>query len=141
LRHDPARLEAALAPLIGLPLWSSGSAADLHWFQFGARCEVTAQFGPRKGTRRTVGEYALHVQCEWRLLGTTGNVLATRGHSDSWDDSSYVVEAIHADERGGLRIRLSDGFMLEVIPDDAHGEQWRLLRPAMATPHFVVEQR
>jgi hypothetical protein len=38
--HDPAQLEAALAPLVGLPLWKSHRAADLQVFQFGDRRTV-----------------------------------------------------------------------------------------------------
>lgn len=69
MRHHPRSIEAALAPLVGLPLWASGRAGDLQWFQFGAKHAVVAQSGSAKGTERTVGDYALHVQCAWRIDG------------------------------------------------------------------------
>ena len=50
------QVQKALQVLIGKPLWSSGRAADLEWFQFGQRKTVK---GARGGTKE-VGEYALH---------------------------------------------------------------------------------
>ena len=56
------QIQKALDSLVGMALWSSGRAADLEWFQFGQRRTVTA----RNGTKE-VGEYALHIQCGWRM--------------------------------------------------------------------------
>ena len=64
---DPAVVEQALAPLIGEPLTSLGRAG-LIWLSFGPDVETVVQYGPRKGTRRMVGTYALHLQCPWRLM-------------------------------------------------------------------------
>ena len=50
---------AALAPLVGLPLSGSHRAVDLRVFKFG-RLRPFARGGE-------VGDYALHVQCAWRL--------------------------------------------------------------------------
>ena len=76
--HDPSRLEGALAPLVGLPLWTSHRAADLQVFQFGDKRTVTSNFGPRKGQELAVGEYGLHIQCAWRIRGPSGIVVASR---------------------------------------------------------------
>ena len=56
------QIQKALDSPVGMALWSSGRAADLEWFQFGQRRTVTA----RNGTKE-VGEYALHIQCGWRI--------------------------------------------------------------------------
>ena len=52
-------------PLIGLKLSRMALAADMRTLQFGNTEE-------RKGGGGVVGEYALHVQCPWRLEGKTG---------------------------------------------------------------------
>lgn len=147
--HDTGRLEAALAPLVGLSLWASNRAADLQSFQLGAKRTVTTQFGPRKGQQREVGEYALHVQCAWRIRGPHGIVVGSRdrfyrpgpaplSHADDdwhWDEPganrcderigewiqarSYRVERVSADATGGIVLVLADGFALEVFPDDS----------------------
>jgi hypothetical protein len=49
--------------LIGEPLWASGRAADLEWFAFGQHRTVKGF----RGDAKEVGEYALHVQCAWRI--------------------------------------------------------------------------
>jgi hypothetical protein len=62
-----------LRPLIGLELAIARRAADMRIFQFGPIRTV------RKGT---VGEYALHIQCPWRIEGPAGIVT---GRLDLWD--------------------------------------------------------
>jgi hypothetical protein len=157
MRHDRKVIEMALAPLVGLPLWSAGRAADLEWFQFGARHVVVARVGKAKGSERTVGEFALHVQCAWRIVGPNGVVVASRNRyvpaddpdsvSPEWEweqaganrcderihawchGNAYVVRSVAADTLGGLSLVLSDDFTLDVFPDDSvQGEHWRLLR-------------
>lgn len=147
--HDPARLEAALAPLVGRPLWASHRAVDVQVFQFGDKRTVTSNFGPRKGQQREVGAYALHVQCAWRIHGPEGIVVGSRDryvrpdsgrdpeNDDDWDWSApganrcderlgawlqaraHDVERVRADATGGLVLSLADGFGLEVFPDDS----------------------
>jgi hypothetical protein len=55
----------SFAQLVGLPLFDIGRAANLVWIHFGAPRTVTSQIG---GKVRIVGEWALHLQCSWRLL-------------------------------------------------------------------------
>ncbi len=59
----------ALEPLVGLPLSIARSAADMRVFHFG-------KVRPAANGKGTVGEYALHIQCPWRLVGKEG----LRGH-------------------------------------------------------------
>jgi hypothetical protein len=67
------RVQEALDVLVGQPLWSSGRAADLEWFQFGPRKTVKDSWGEKE-----VGEYALHVQCAWRIRRGDRVVVASR---------------------------------------------------------------
>jgi hypothetical protein len=69
---NAAAIEAHLQPLVGLPLARSHRAADLRNFHFGA-------VHPHRGG--TAGEYALHVQCPWRIDGPGGIVT---GRADLW---------------------------------------------------------
>lgn len=62
-----------IKPLIGLELSIARRAADLRNFQFG---DTTAT------ERGTIGKYALHIQCPWRIEGPNGIVT---GRSDLWE--------------------------------------------------------
>ena len=74
-----SEIENALRPLIGLKLSIARRAADLCNFQLG---DIrTAAPGIRPGPRGTVGEYALHIQCPWRIDGPGGIVT---GRPDLW---------------------------------------------------------
>src|SRR4051812_43596039 len=61
---------ASLSQLIGLPLSAARRAADMRMFQL----------GPLRSDRAgSASEFALHVQCAWRIEGKTGIVT---GRSD-----------------------------------------------------------
>lgn len=62
-----------LEPLIGLRLAVARRAADMRVLHFGQMCDVDGG---------TVGDYAMHIQCPWRLEGPTGIVT---GRSDLWE--------------------------------------------------------
>ncbi|MBP2461456.1 MULTISPECIES: hypothetical protein [unclassified Rhizobium] len=55
------RLESCLQVLVGLPLSIARNAADMKIFHFG-------EIQPHPSGRGTVGSYALHIQCPWRLV-------------------------------------------------------------------------
>jgi len=67
-------IEEAIKPLIGLTIWGSTRAAGLQGFQFGKEHVVPAS----KGGTKTVGDYALHVECAWRISGIKGIVTGSR---------------------------------------------------------------
>jgi hypothetical protein len=67
-------VEQELRVLVGLPLWAMGRAVDLEWFQFGNQNEVT----DKRGRAKTVGDWALHVQCSWRVTRRENIVVAKR---------------------------------------------------------------
>src|SRR5262245_54759416 len=159
------RVSASLSVLRGLPFWGCGRAADLQWLQFGGRHTV-----PRRpeGTKE-VGDFALHIQCAWRLRGPSDIIVASRDryypkgdpHSaddhfewdtpgaNRWDErmedflSKHCrlrVESVSADEVGGFSLTFEGGFLFEVFPDDSlNGEYWRLFRPSMSSRHIVFE--
>jgi hypothetical protein len=66
---DIDTVRVILDRLIGLPLWSAGRAGDLEWFHFGSQHNIIDESGT---TGRPVGDYALHVQCAWRIIGPVG---------------------------------------------------------------------
>ncbi len=66
-------ITAHLQPLIGLELSIARRAADMRGFHFGRI---------RKVEKGTAGDYALHIQCPWRLEGPQGIVT---GRLDLWE--------------------------------------------------------
>ena len=159
------QVQEALSVLIGQPLWSSGRAADLEWFQFGRRKTVQDS----RGDRKEVGEYALHVQCAWRIRQGDHIVVASRDlysppeESDdcpdnfNWDvqganrrdkriaelflceTRQFLVRTLEVGAAGSFTITFDDEYALDVFPDDSlSGEYWRIFKPYADEPHFVV---
>ena len=150
------QIVATLSTLVGLPLSAARRAADMRTFQFGKLRPVE---------RGSVGDFALHVQCAWRIEGPAGMVT---GRSDLWEpfdatapiagwdyeqspnlqdvrmdewrsrNTLLLVEHVDADDFGGAAIFLSSGFVLRLFPAGTRGEDWRLFRPKTESPHFVV---
>jgi len=131
----------SLEKLIGERWHALGRAADLVWLEFGPRRDVV----DHRGETREVGEYALHVQCSWRVLDedqlVTGSADIYRprpgwtGEGDfDWDvqganrfdgragkltahlaDEPVVVTSVDVTEWGDLVISLSHGFRVDVL--------------------------
>ena len=152
------QVNAALSQIIGLPLTAARRAADMRTFQFGKLRAVD---------RGSVGDFALHVQCPWRIEGPDGIVT---GRLDLWepveenapfDDNwncetspnlqdvrlqqwlahngvSLVVKSVDADQFGGAAINFGQGFVLRLFPAGTRGEDWRLFQPKSDTSHLVV---
>lgn len=157
--------EKCLGSLIGLPLSNAGRAADMMWFSFGKETKVTDS----RGCHKHVGEYALHVQCAWRLVGPHGIIVGSgdihypaeniKGGSDfNWDvpganrcderinkflqsqQPSLLVETISGDFIGGFKIRFAGNFLLEVFPCNSSAvEEWRLFQPGANRPHCFLK--
>src|SRR5215475_8435226 len=121
-------IESSLQALIGQPLLSAGRAADLEWFQFGKPQTVMNS----RGETKTVGEYALHIQCAWRIRDSAGIIVASRDR----------YEPAEADDVGSLRILLSTDVAIELFPDsseeDEYSEHWRFFQSTSGTKHLVV---
>src|SRR5262245_25387132 len=149
---------AALSQIIGLPLTAVRRAADMRTFQFGTLRAVD---------RGSVGEFALHVQCPWRIEGPDGIVAGrldlwepvedNAPFDENWDyekwpnlqdarlerwpaanEGSLVVKSVDADEFGGAALCFGQGFVLRMFPAGTRSEDWRLFRPKTDAPHFVV---
>jgi len=80
MRTTKEQVLRSVMPLKGLPLSIAHRAADMRVFHFG-RVTVT-----EKGS---VGEFALHIQCPWRIEGSQGIVT---GRSDLWEPIDAVGE-------------------------------------------------
>src|SRR5215469_12834765 len=91
-------IQRSLEPLIGIPLWSSGRAADLEWFHFGQRRTVTA-----RDRTKEVGEYALHIQCAWRIRHGDRVVIGSRDLYYPREESVDPVEDFDWDVQGANR--------------------------------------
>jgi hypothetical protein len=144
------QIQKMLEPLIGMSLWSSGRAADLDWFSFGQRRTVTTANGQTK----EIGEYALHVQCAWRI--THGNDVVV-GSSDlyhplgervdpienfNWDVQGansrderiaelfqnetrhFLVRAVEVGNAGAFTITFDNEYALDIFPDDSLREEY-----------------
>lgn len=156
-------IQQALSVLVGLPLWSSGRAADLEWFEFGQRRTVTGF----RGETKEVGEYALHVQCAWRITRDDEVIIGSRDlyfppaetddepmadgeHKPNRLDvriaelfqnemRQFVVREVRVHNAGSFTLVLNDGYALDVVPHDSLShEHWRFFRPYVEGPHFVV---
>ena len=79
-------IEAALAPLVGLPLTAASRAVDMATFGFGALPASTA------GATGVVAAYRLHIQEIWRIA-LEGEILV--GYADN-----FFPPRVTGDERG-----------------------------------------
>lgn len=116
--------------------------------------------------RGTVGDFALHIQCPWRIENNTGIIT---GRADLWeplerspefsyDDWDYedgniqdqridqflsantelFVESLSIESHGSFTLALSGGYKLMVFPSGSTGEDWRFFRPGSGESHLVV---
>lgn len=161
------QVESVMAPLVGVPLWGAGRAADLLWLALGQR-QTIQDF---RGEPREVGEYALHLQCAWRFVQgekvVVGNrdLYYPRGYTDPKEDiprefkwdvqganrcdevlaelfaggaKQFVVQRVEAGHAGELALLLEGGLALQIFPNDSLvGEHWRLFRPGSDAQHSV----
>lgn len=150
-------LSATLANLVGLTLSATGRAGNLQWFQIGPLREIVT---PR-GTRKSVGTYALHVQCAWRitaidrvLVGSENAEAAKQfvltssnipGEHDGDPSANATgpgrreVAAVTQHRAGHLQLEFADGTMLEVFPLSPNSsEWWRLIQNDDPSRHWVV---
>ena len=140
-------VQQALTPLVGLPLRSLGRTANLLWLHFGEMHEVAV---PGGGTK-TVGDWAIHVQCAWRLCRHGHIEVAYRDYyyspvGDALDDwetpgknrfdqqaaslvagfetSAPQVLSFTTDDVSGFSLALSGDYRLDVFPDDSSSDDY-----------------
>ncbi|KLV28711.1 hypothetical protein [Priestia megaterium] len=160
-------IRSQIGKLIGLNLRYAGRASNLFWLGFGEMISVT-----RRGKNEELAEYALDIQCSWRITKDNKILVGSRdfysprtGWNEENDDFDWdvqgnnrfderiesfienakehvTVERVEPDEVGGLKIFLSQGYLLEVFPDtsedDEYSEFWRFFNRRENSPHFVV---
>jgi hypothetical protein len=159
-----AEIDRAMQVLVGKAVWRCTRAADMACFDFGTRRTVAAL---RSGTKE-VGQYALHVQCPWRITQEERIVVGSQdlyypAHYQTgqeipaefdWDrvpnlrdkllselfekQESLVVREIYVALAGRVGMLLSDGLVFDILPTDSHVERWRLFEPGQNKRHFVV---
>ena len=150
-------MENPASVLIGKPLWRCTRAADMACFQFGAR-HKSKTFD---GRDCEVGDYALHIQCSWRII--RGDEILV-GKEDLYEPDAAASDAVFdwrkanlqdarvrklfADDQrqftvvgtafragGELDILFDDELRLELFPNSSlqtHDmEHWRLFAPSM----------
>lgn len=138
-------IENELNILLGLPLEDAGRSGNLVWFSFGKPLVIKN----RNGTEKKAAEYALNVQCSWRITKENKILVASSDiympskqwngveEEFEWDiqgmnrfdehieklikniQSQVFVESIQADNIGGLKIFFTEHFLLELFPDES----------------------
>jgi hypothetical protein len=158
------QIENALAPLKGMRLRFLGRATNMLWIEFGNLCEVRAF----KGGLKTVGQWAIHIQCPWRITKARRIVVAYHDYYydpkgdalNDWDARGknrfdHIAKTLNSrfkslpigilstsvDDFGGFVMKLAHGYQLEVFPDGSlpDAELWRIFQPNMDKKHFVVK--
>ncbi|MDQ0227913.1 hypothetical protein [Metabacillus niabensis] len=134
--------------IVGSKLQYAGRASNLLWLGFGDIVQII-----RRGRTEEAAEYALHIQCSWRITLGSKIVVASRDfyspHSQ-WDEDyedfdwdihgnnrfdermkAFIKEnrqikviQIDSDEVGGLTILLSGGYKLDVFPDSSEDDEY-----------------
>ena len=164
-----AHIIRSVSKLIALPLAIARDAGNMKNFQFGT-------VRPHPDAPGSIGQYALHIQCPWRLVGSegiftgsadyyepaesggevdlndkqTGNLQRKRlgdllrkydPNTRSWvnDTAGLVVEGVLADDCGGLELKLSGEFRLQILPCGSLGEDWRFFAPGTDDDHLVID--
>lgn len=168
-KKDPLKtqIEEATAVLVGKMLWRCHRAADLAAFTFGERWTVA----DRNGKMREVGEFALHVQCAWRLAqndrtlagsaeachppavqdtGRIGNfdwnAGATRQDEllpgiPNHGKREFAVETVAVGDGGSLHFSLSEDLWLVVEPDGSSSGEHWRFFGYNTGPHLVMTGR
>lgn len=140
-----AQIQSATQVLCGLALWTCRRTANLVSFHFGSK-ERTNTF---RGESVVVGQYALHVQCAWRIASAEKIVVGsgdlyhpsdsigpenpdnfdwTRGPSRcdqllgllfKGENRQFMVRVVDVGDAGSLRIMMDKDLSLDVFPNES----------------------
>jgi hypothetical protein len=153
------KLEDRLKCLVGRTLTKTARTLNLQMFHFDKLAKTSDE----------VGQIAIHIMCEWRIVGSGPYVGSQdikydkEGRYDkdiNWDLETYrdrlliellkrntlVVDNVSADDFGGFEIHFDKKSRLQVIPmsgsRDWVNEYWRIFDTNdKTTDHFVVTSR
>jgi hypothetical protein len=144
---NPTAIQQALTSLVGLPLYSISRVSNMLILYFGKMREVAT----RRGGKVMIGEWALHIQCAWRLCRLGRIVVAYRDYyydpdGDSlkdWETSGKsrfdqvaaalciefgaaapFVLTVTTDDVGGFSLALNYDLRLDVFPDDSNCDEY-----------------
>jgi hypothetical protein len=166
---DSSEIHQVLLQLVGLRLAHTFRAADMRVFHFGTMrlAPVSDPPSQKHKPRGSVGEFALHIQCPWRIE-TDAMILTGRsdlyepverpeGFSyDQWDYdrdgnlqdqqielfisscANLAVEDVIVQSHGLFTLTFHGGYRLVVFPSGSASEDWRLFRPGGIDSHLVV---
>ncbi|MDO7873853.1 hypothetical protein Q5H93_03845 [Hymenobacter sp. ASUV-10] len=136
----------SLRQLVGLMLTGSTRAADMECLKFGEQAIVD-----RSGELYNIGEFALHLQCPWRitsseklLVGSSDLYEPADGISDADEDfdweiignnlrdvrlqqlliQSKIVEAVETDAYGGFSLFLSQDLVFSAFPSYSKNDEY-----------------
>ncbi|MCL6444879.1 MAG: hypothetical protein K6T83_15735 [Alicyclobacillus sp.] len=139
-------IERQLRKIIGMPMILIGRASNMLWTSFGTPKVVT----DRRGNQKQVGDYAIHVQCSWRIANQSRILVASNDiyvPSSSWvgeyDDFDWdvngnnlfderiqelfirnsiqpVVTKVQVDQYGGFKLIFTDDLVLEAFPNSSN---------------------
>lgn len=147
---EEAQIEQALRPLVGLPLSDMGRFSGWQRLEFGPQ----KTFINKKGQEATKADYAIHVACDWRIVGPEGIVVGSDDYglgSERHDEqakpffrmlaqSPPVVESVRADAVGSVYLMMTGGYSLDILPMGAvRGEQWLFLPPGGGS--FTLDEK
>ncbi len=127
-------------------MWAAGWAGPIAWFQFGSQMRRPR----RDGGHRIVGEYTLHISCAWQWRASSGYVRADENSPPEalWDLSESTPRLVRSefDFRECLVLKFDNGDTLTIEDvtceeeDDDDFEYWRLFKPGVLAPHFIVSK-
>jgi len=106
-----AKLQQAVNSLIGKRLWGCARATNMVMFQFGEARAITDQLGREK----EVGEFALHVQCPWRIAVDDRVIVGSRdiNYPADYSEGDEIPESFDWDKDRTRLDRLIDFFLHE----------------------------
>jgi hypothetical protein len=117
-----AEITRSLSKLVGRPIAFARDAANMKNFGFG-------MIRPSPSGKGTIGEYALHLQCPWRIVGGEGTVT---GFADYYEPADVNGEVDLKDGQAGNLQRKRLGDLLRSY--DANTRSW-----LNGTDQLVVE--
>jgi hypothetical protein len=109
------KIEKTLAAIVGKSLWTCRRAADMATFQFGERTKTQDYYG----RPAEVGEYALHVQCAWRIARGDQILVGSRDlyYPAEYDNNEPLPSNFNWDRDPNRRDRL----LQKLFEDGARG--------------------